>query len=90
MIYASRPQWQSHHPFRPDGMPHDLIHEIDGHFGGLFRGQESHECCLWFDAQARRCRHYEWRPQVCRDYELGGFACLAARRASMKAIASQP
>jgi Fe-S-cluster containining protein len=28
----------------------------------------------------RRCRHYEWRPQVCRDYELGGDACLARRR----------
>ena len=80
-LYASRPEWHSQHPYRPPGLPEELIREIDEHFGGLFRGQEPPERCLWFDVEARRCRHYEWRPQVCRDYELGGFACLASRSA---------
>lgn len=79
-LYVSRPEWQADHPFRPDGIPEELIREIDDHFGGLARGQEQQEQCLWFDAVGRRCRHYEWRPQFCRDYELGGEACLALRQ----------
>ena len=78
-LYASRPEWPSLHPYRPAGVPDELIREIDENFGGLFRGQEPPERCLWFDAEARRCRHYEWRPQFCREYELGGVACLASR-----------
>lgn len=81
VLYASRPEWQTEHPFRPPGLPVELIREIDEHFAGLYRGQEPPERCLWFDAESRRCRHYEWRPQVCRDYELGGTACLTLRRA---------
>ncbi len=79
-LYVSRTGWSGVHPFRPVDIPEDLIREIDDHFGGLFRGQEPQERCLWFDPVARQCRHYEWRPQVCRDYELGGDACLARRR----------
>jgi Fe-S-cluster containining protein len=79
-LYVSRSSWSGAHPFRPADLPEELIREIDDHFGGLFRGQEPQERCLWFDPMARRCRHYEWRPQVCRDYELGGDACLSRRR----------
>src|SRR5579872_2072415 len=85
-IYASRSEWRDCHPFRPRGLPQELVHEIDEHLGGLFRGQESQQRCLWFDADARRCRHYEWRPQVCRDYELGGIACLTLRSACMQGM----
>ena len=80
-LYTTRPGFEARHPFRPEGLPQELIDEIDANFLGLFRGQEPQEQCLWFDAAARRCRHYEWRPQVCRDYELGGPACLNLRRA---------
>lgn len=89
-LYASRPEWQNQHPFRPAGLPSELIQEIDEHFGGLYRGQEPPERCLWFDAIARRCRHYEWRPQLCRDYELGGVACLAARSTCLAEHAKHP
>lgn len=80
VLYTTRPGFETKHPFRPVGLPQELILQIDEHFMGLFRGQEPQERCLWFDAVARRCRHYEWRPQVCRDYELGGSACVALRR----------
>jgi Fe-S-cluster containining protein len=36
--------------------------------------------CLLFDEATRRCRVYEHRPEICREYEVGGEACLAARR----------
>lgn len=88
-LYASRPGL-AEHPSRPAGLPEELIREIDEHFIGLFRGQEPQERCLWFDAESRRCRHYEWRPQVCRDYELGGSACLALRREHLSTAGAKP
>ncbi|MFN0053584.1 MAG: YkgJ family cysteine cluster protein, partial [Planctomycetales bacterium] len=69
--YQSRPEYAQSHPFRPPDLPEDLIREIDDHFLGMIRGQESTTRCLWFDPQTRKCRHHEWRPQVCRDYEMG-------------------
>lgn len=32
--------------------------------------------CLWLDLDSRRCRHHDHRPQVCRDFEVGGQGCL--------------
>ena len=80
LLYASRPEILGPHPFRPSGLPEALIQEIDETFSGLRRGEEPQEQCLWFDPETRSCSHYEWRPQVCRDYELGGKACLIERR----------
>ncbi|MCG6154546.1 YkgJ family cysteine cluster protein [Rubinisphaera margarita] len=79
LIYQTHRNHIGPHPFRPEGLPQPLINEIDETFGGLYRGQEPQERCLWFDPERRRCRHYEWRPQICRDYELGGTACLIRR-----------
>jgi Fe-S-cluster containining protein len=44
--------------------------------GGPFFGTP----CLWFDAQSRRCRHYDYRPLACREFEIGGPDCCDARR----------
>ena len=80
MLYQSRPEWTGPHPHQPEGMPQHLIDEIDSHFQGLARGEEPQDGCLWYDAAAKQCRHYAWRPKVCRDYELGGPDCLKLRR----------
>ena len=79
LLYASRPGLGTPHPYRPVGLPQELIDEIDFHFSGLTRGQEPLDRCLWFDPTTRQCRHYELRPQICRDYELGGPACVGRR-----------
>lgn len=31
--------------------------------------------CLWFDAVTGLCRHYRWRPAVCRVFAVGGKLC---------------
>ncbi|MBS0203758.1 MAG: YkgJ family cysteine cluster protein [Planctomycetes bacterium] len=85
VLYASRPHYSDPHPFRPDNLPQELIDEINFHFSGLLRGQEPQEKCLWFDATTRLCKHHEFRPQVCRDYEIGGRECLRERREAMEA-----
>lgn len=79
LAYVSRPDIAGLHAFRPADLPQELVRDVDAHFTGLHRGQEPQECCLWFDPTQRRCRNYEWRPQVCRDYEFGGDACLMLR-----------
>jgi hypothetical protein len=35
--------------------------------------------CDWLDMQTRQCRHHEHRPQVCRDFRVGGSGCLQWR-----------
>jgi uncharacterized protein len=85
LIYASRPGLPRQHPFRPHELPQHLIDEIDSHFSGLTRGQEPQSRCLWFDDVLRTCRHYEFRPPLCREYERGGHACLNRRREERQA-----
>lgn len=80
LVYQSYPHHQGPHPFRPEGLPEELIAEIDDHFQGLFRGQEPPGPCLWYDASDQQCKHYEYRPQVCREFELASPACLHARQ----------
>ena len=36
--------------------------------------------CLWHDAVTGKCGHYEWRPQICRDFQAGGPTCRAIRK----------
>lgn len=37
--------------------------------------------CLWYDEQTKRCRHYEWRPETCREaMKPGDAACRATRK----------
>ena len=31
--------------------------------------------CFWFDMETRRCKHHEYRPRVCRDFEVGSKGC---------------
>src|SRR5436305_12691683 len=35
--------------------------------------------CTWFDGEAGRCRHYDYRPRACRQFEVGGEDCRDAR-----------
>lgn len=31
--------------------------------------------CLWFDPETRACRHYDFRPILCREFNRGSPAC---------------
>lgn len=35
--------------------------------------------CVWLDLSTLRCRHYEFRPQACRDFEIGSTLCRLSR-----------
>lgn len=35
--------------------------------------------CLWLDLATMKCKHYEHRPDICSDFELGSPACESHR-----------
>ncbi|MCO8125410.1 YkgJ family cysteine cluster protein [Stieleria sp. TO1_6] len=39
--------------------------------------------CIWLDPSSKLCRHHQHRPQVCRDFPVGGIGCLQWRRAAL-------
>jgi uncharacterized protein len=69
----------------PDApLPPELRAEIDEtarRWGGLgvWQGPGEGAPCVWYDRASHRCRHYEHRPEVCRDFPVGGEDCLAWR-----------
>jgi Fe-S-cluster containining protein len=60
----------------------DLVAELHADYqarqesGGPFFGTP----CVWFDAETRRCRHYDFRPLACQMFEVGDEDCRDARR----------
>ena len=90
VLYNSAYATASGHPYRPAGLPDPLAAEIDERFLGLRRGQEGPGPCLWYDAEAAACRHYQWRPGVCREFEVGSASCLSDRRAEGVEPAGRP
>lgn len=39
--------------------------------------------CIWYDAETKKCRHYEYRPDICREVPIGGSSCLFWRERRM-------
>jgi Fe-S-cluster containining protein len=35
--------------------------------------------CIWWEKTTGKCRHHEHRPNICREYEVGGELCLETR-----------
>ena len=36
--------------------------------------------CYWYDTDTGRCKNYDNRPQICRDFEIGSWPCLSYRQ----------
>lgn len=36
--------------------------------------------CIWFDPAIKGCKHYDLRPSVCQNFEIGGESCLRRRK----------
>ncbi len=61
-----------------ESMPAPLREELTKAYEGEKMGFRIAPC-LWLDTTTRRCRHYEHRPTVCREFVVGGEWCLLAR-----------
>jgi Fe-S-cluster containining protein len=65
-------------------MPDEIRRSLSDYYGAVDRGEvadrSAHEVpCLWYDPEKKSCRHYEWRPIVCHEFEVGGEDCLRMR-----------
>ena len=62
--------------FPDDRPPTELEWDIDAHDSRYDDGLP----CLWFDVETKLCRHYEHRPQACRETIVcGDESCLEFR-----------
>jgi Fe-S-cluster containining protein len=67
------------------GLPDEVKRELADYYAAVRarltpdRTADDDMPCLWFDEQSRRCRHWEHRPQVCRDFAVGSGYCLIHR-----------
>jgi len=74
---AGEVAWERLRRDRPDLMAELLADSRERRAsGGPFFGTP----CLWYDAGTGRCRHYDYRPRVCREFSVGGDDCRDARR----------
>jgi len=74
-------------PEERERLPKSLRVEIDGYLDSI-RYEDKDWPCIWFDRSTGKCRHYEHRPEVCREFEPGGEGCNRMRaEASVAALA---
>ena len=59
-------------------MPDDLRHSHAELLLGLI-ADPSGGPCAWYDADARQCRHYAWRPATCRRFRANDERCVELR-----------
>jgi len=63
-------------------LPDDLKREIDQYMENLSANDWGRPC-IWRDETSKLCRNYEHRPEMCREFELGGADCLRIRDRAM-------
>jgi uncharacterized protein len=64
-------------------LPGDLRRELKGTVKRWFAEgfPKEGDPCIWFDLENKKCRHYEYHPELCRDGVIvGDVACRAWRR----------
>jgi Fe-S-cluster containining protein len=59
----------------------DLLKELLADYRGrrAAGGPDFGTPCIWLDLTTRRCRHYEYRPLACSEFEIGEVDCRDAR-----------
>lgn len=49
---------------------------------GVYSDRPDDSPCSWFDAETKRCKWHEFRPDICMGYPVGGESCLSQRMES--------
>lgn len=63
------------------GVPHRFV-ETD-EWGGRSMAQLDDGWCSALDRNTLLCTIYALRPQVCRDFKMGGYECISERAAGL-------
>ncbi|MDB4645213.1 YkgJ family cysteine cluster protein [Rubripirellula sp.] len=62
----------------PETLKQELLNYIHNYTSPVDGGLDGP--CVWYDAETRRCKNHEHRPEVCRNFAVGGKGCLEWRR----------
>lgn len=46
--------------------------------------------CIWYVLETKRCRHYDYRPDICREIPVGGRSCLFWRERRLHHFVKSP
>lgn len=67
-------------------LPADLKAEYYAYYapGGPREKLPPEAPCYWFDLETKRCKHYEHRPRICRDFAINGKGCKRHRAARIE------
>jgi len=58
-------------------LPEDTLNELRLYLEQVLEGNEPEDqACLWLDRQTMKCRHHEYRPVACRDFDIGSDECM--------------
>ena len=66
--------------FTDTGLPHHLV--ATDQWGGKSMARLKDGWCAALDRNTLLCRIYDSRPDVCREFEMGGHECIAERAAA--------
>ena len=58
-------------------LPPHLVAELAEYRAGPRYGEA--EPCVWLDQETMRCKHYAYRPTICREFQVGSDACWDMR-----------
>ncbi|MCE9531847.1 MAG: YkgJ family cysteine cluster protein [Planctomycetes bacterium] len=77
--------WNSADGIRWRDMPDELRATLIAQYEGMLDGTiveipNDVTPCIWLNQTTRQCGHYDWRPQICRDFQMGSGACRAMRQ----------
>jgi len=86
VIFAKPPPWIDEIPdddfdrMMYDSAPAEAKAALQEYIVGL-NDEWNHDDvpCCWFDLETLRCRWYEWRPSICREFKIGSEGCRSWR-----------
>ena len=62
-------------------LPEDLQDEVLKFYNKPegFKREEDRVPCYWYDPITKKCKHYDDRPWVCKNFDVGSKSCLLWR-----------
>jgi Fe-S-cluster containining protein len=58
--------------------PPKLLKEIEDYLNSP-RYIDAEHPCLWLNRSTGECKNYQYRPEICRDYQVGEISCRLLR-----------
>ncbi len=69
--------------FLPEALRAELEHHLEEETATGWTRHERGLPCIWLDPETKLCRHYDLRPERCRDFRVGGDGCTFWREHRM-------